>query len=695
MDNFLEALNDDQLQAVVAPDDVPVVVLAGPGSGKTHVLVSRVAWLVNNLGYRPADIAVTTFTRKAASELNTRLSRFIPNSGDLSISTIHSLCLRIIKRQGFDQDPVKDGYLKIALGKIMETSQFYTPNIRSNTDKVGWKWMHQWVQSAKLDLVPPEHSLIWFRGKIASSIDPNERAGPMVIQDVGSWMADCYQRLQVKMDQDRMIDYADMLAIAWQVIDFDREKWGRYFSYILCDEAQDTSRLQLDILNVLAGGERLFIVGDTDQSIYMWRNATPDNIGLFLDEHPDHLLYKLETNYRSTQEIVRLSRNLISYAEQDERQSKAIIPRPDAEPGIEIVERSFPIDTDEAAWVGREVERLIKQEDYEPKDIFCIYRTNAQSQLIEEELVTRNIPYSVSSGNGFWSRLAVRDVLAILQLSVDPSDNPSFEQVFNKASWDFPTATRFLGRAFLAECYEHIPSDSSSLWAGMGALYHSHEVQQGSRRRWARSILDFTSMISTLSQISHESRLEQTASWYNQWFHRDEGAADTDDIVTDTMESLVRAGEKFISTKDFLDDVRMLQAIAKQRNKKNAVYLTTVHSAKGLESRAVFGMGLNDSVLPHWSSGGTTPDIMTPAGTLFQVKRNPWLPSFHSGTVNDERYVAYVLMTRSMERLYLTWSGQQGKKVGLAPSRFLSEIRAAYTQPVELEPTSRMLILDT
>ena len=674
----LENLDQLQTEAVLAPDDVPVLVLAGPGSGKTRVLSHRVVFLINNLGYDPSSLVVTTFTRKAAEELKKRAKEVLGSrvARDLNAGTIHALCLKILRAEGY-QHSVAEGYhIKRILQGIMEKSPYLTSLIKMETNGVGWGFVNSWIESAKQSTIQASESKEWFETRIL--LNPTVDS-PGVASELSPWLADCYQQLETQMKEEGLMDFADMLR--WTALELRKPevlaRWRKKFSYVLTDEVQDVSWLQFEILEAL-GGQHIFAVGDEWQSIYGWRGASKANILGFMARHPDGKVYPLEVNYRSTKIIVSKANTLVkrdSVLAQELIQgiptpsggswvAKTIRPRDDAPEGAEIHLSRFLNDDKEAQAVGEEIQRHLNQ-GKTPKDIFVIYRTNAQSRPVEEELLERGIPYVVSSGVGFWLRAQVQDILSYLWMADRPNDG-AFLRIYNWGSADFHNRTRYLGHVFVEACKEH----GATLWEGMQVI--RKERPEGSER-WVQGIKDFTTMVGEIRDgLTLYDQLDIAIKHYMTFFHRDEGVNPEDDSAMETMSSLRSAALKHNTLGQFLNYTRRMQEIQKRKSNKigDAVYLSTVHRAKGLEAPVVFGIGMSDSTLPHWASGGEKP-------TLWDGRKaapNPWLPSPMPTGIEDERCVAYVLITRPIEHLYLTWSENQGGKVGLNPSRFLTEM---------------------
>ncbi len=697
MSHPFDSLDEEQLAAVCAPDDCPVVVLAGPGAGKTRVLTHRVLYLIDVLGYKPQHILVTTFTRKAAEELRTRLGLLIPQrqAQQVTATTIHGIGMTLIRSTSTKQVEVAKEYqVKKALQQIMKDSAYYTDEIAHQTQHVGYKWVDGWLDAAKLSQVPVKKSYEWFHEHITTSISAYAQMHPAtddpvppsndndrrkkrkrnseyrdaemakIPTELGRWFADCYQRLNNVLSGSGLITFADMLIMGYNIVKSDPERWQRYWRYVLNDEGQDSEPIQLDMLDLIAAHQRLFLVADSDQSLFRFRGATPELIEQYVRDHPTTDVHKIQTNYRSTATIVDHAVRLIghSYDDDNKHMQKNLRPRPDAPVGTTISVHRFATDLDEAHWVSDEILSLLHDNpDLTPKDIFVIYRTNAQSQAIEDVFLDSRIPHSLSSGKGFWDRGATKDLLSYLKLSVNQSDDESFERIYNKASVNHPTPTRYLGKQFLDSCRNF----GADYFTGMTVMASSGRMPP----RWNQGVLDMMYQLRQVMTTSYPDKVNVVIQDYLSWKHREDGGGgEADDPLLDLCDVFTGVANRFDTVQGFLGHAERMAAASKRKN-TSGVYCSTVHSAKGLEAKIVFGIGINDSLLPHWASGGTIPTTPT-----YKPQINLWLPSPHPGNEKDERCAAYVLTTRAIERLYLSWSVSQGTKINLTPSRFLTQL---------------------
>lgn len=724
--DLLEGLNDQQVDAVLAPDDKPVMVLAGPGAGKTMTVVRRIAYLLDNLGYDPERLLITTFSRRAAEELRTRVSSYVGSykAHRIQMGTIHASCLNILRKEGFEQQVAESYQIKRFIQDAMKSSPHWTPTIKRETDMVGWKFPYSWIETAKLEMVPAQKgSAIWFWNKIIQTrmhtgkVGPDDELGmtPQIASALAPWFEDCYTGLTASMTEAGLMDFADMLAWTWRLLQDDRKAtdWAGRYSYLITDESQDTSQIQFQILEKLAG-EHFYAVGDVEQSIYTWRQANPNNMREFLDRHPNAIVLPLEVNYRSTRTIIEHSNHLSEagraegaeikkeeeegkikeeykrhekvqeevYAPQKSLFSRTIRPAPQALDGPSIFMMVFPNDQEEAKWIGGEVNSLIRDHGFQPRDIFVLYRVNAQSRPVEEQLTELKVPHAVSSGHGFWTRASVQDLLAYLWMGWKPND-AAFMRLYNKASRYMETSTRYLGTRFIDDCKKHV-YEKEGLWEGMQRMYRTGDHDP----RYRRGIDDFMRVVSEVhTAMTLREKVEIASLHYSDWHHKEEGGSDADDPLNEVMHAVWSAASRHDSISDFLAwTVRISEAQKRiNQGKSNNVYLSTVHAAKGLEARAVFAIGMSDSALPHWLSGGTPPVIETVNGPL-ELRGHPWLPSPCPTSIKDERYVAYVLVTRAKERLYLSWSKGQGRKTNLSPSRFITEMGLDPDQAIQMEP---------
>ncbi|MDP2952043.1 MAG: ATP-dependent helicase, partial [Chloroflexota bacterium] len=356
-----------------------------------------------------------------------------------------------------------------------------------------WRWALSWMDAAKEELIPPEHSEQWFADRIQQNLQSVPDLARAVASTEAPLLTDLYTKYQAHMQAEGLCDFTDMLCYTLQAFRANSEtltQEQQRFSYVLVDELQDTSAIQYQVLSMIAKHTHLFVVGDEVQALYAFRRADPDhNVLSFLQKHPQGEVIKLECNYRSTRTIVNVANRLLAAVPyEDDRYRKVLQPRPDAQEGLQVEVSYHKDDQEEADSVADKIEALIGAEGYLPQDIFVLYRTNAQSAPIERALSARDIPHVLMAGLGFWERSATKDIMAYLRLYNKQNDNAAFERICNYASVHIPTSgTRYLGRKFVETCKQLNPD---SYWDSMVGM-----AQNPPERSWRQGIQDFIRMM--------------------------------------------------------------------------------------------------------------------------------------------------------------------------------------------------------
>lgn len=642
--------NDRQLEAINAPDDRPILCLAGPGSGKTLVLVHRAAHLIGR-GVDPENMLLTTFTRKAADEIKKRLAAFVGSAAAdrVLINTIHGTCLGLLRDAGNKKQVITPGQSKRIIRDVLSYKRLDWA--------IGWKAVFNYINDARFD------------GCMARA--EAEEYYSRVIEDRGTVrrLSDAFRYY---MDTKPGIDFVDMIMLVWHRLSEDgmfTVANQRRFSHILIDELQDTSRRSFEILRTLARPQdKVFGVGDPDQELFRWNGADPDhNVFGFPGQYHNTRVIKLEINYRSTEKIIAASNRLIrhNYAG-DDSLLKVLKPRPDAEAGEDPISLSFNSEKEEAGWVVEEIQSLLAG-GWDPGQMFVVMRTNAQSRSVEDALVRHRIPYVIAGNVGFYGRKHVKDIIAFLKLMVDRHDNGAFKRVANKAAAEYFTHFRGFGQAFYRDCKE----SGSSLWDGMLNLADEYDSSRRSGRltKFKRAgIQDFVDQMSLFFKADPPQAAIGRARiyCYDSWYMRDEGLSRDDEAegsVFNDLDELQYAAGQFSTIPEFLAHVKEMQDLQRQTEKveAEAVVLTTIHKVKGLERDIVFLIGFSNNLLPHYYSLGATnnADVELPPRRLTGVK--------------DERCAAFVAVSRAKQICYLsTLQSYRGKP--LEPSMFLGEI---------------------
>ena len=635
-EDWLTQLNPKQLEAVTAPPG-PVLVLAGPGSGKTRVLTYRVAYLIRELGIPPFRLLAVTFTNKAANEMRERIISLLGGAPrGLTVGTFHSICARFLRRDGavlgvppdfvIYDDSDRLGVIKNALKEIGLDDRLYPP-----------RQISSFISKAKNELLyPDEVRPRKYRDEIYKRV---------------------YERYQEMLQGSHALDFDDLLMEAVRMFREDKEVLQAYrsrYQHVLVDEFQDTNTAQYEMVRLLGKEHRrVFIVGDEDQSIYRFRGADFRNVQRFRDDFPDARVVLLEENYRSTQTILSVANSVIS--KNTQRVPKQLFTRRDS--GEQVVVKELFDEIEEADYVVKEAVRLTT-EGYNLRDIAVMYRTNAQSRALEEALLREGIPYQLVGATRFYARREIKDVLAYLRILLNPSDDVSLLRIVN-------VPPRKIGAKTVAEIQR---------WArGMRlAIYPALQLWTGGSDsvepppvglRAQKALVAFVGMIQELRQAADTTPvpdlitllLDRTG--YGEYLLKD-GTEEAQERLGNVMElrnvatSLyVEPGEDPLNA--FLERVALVSDVDNLPEERDGVTLLTLHTSKGLEFPVVFITGLEEGLMPH-SRSVDDPDEL-----------------------EEERRLFYVGVTRAKDRLYLLHTFRRtryGDSDVNEKSRFLKDI---------------------
>jgi DNA helicase II / ATP-dependent DNA helicase PcrA len=632
----LTGLNPVQSDAVTHAEG-PLLVVAGAGSGKTRVLTHRIAHLIRDRGVSPFAILAITFTNKAADEMKSRVAALVgPVADKMWVSTFHSACVRILRRDAdllgyprqftiYDEsDAVRlTGYVIRDLG--LDTKRFPPRSV------------HAAISAAKNDGVDPE--------------DYIQRAGNLFERKIGQ----VFTEYQSRLHRAGSMDFDDLLTNALRLLREHPQTLRHYqerFRHILVDEYQDTNRVQNELVLLLAADHRnIAVVGDQDQSIYRFRGADMRNIVEFEDAFPDTTVVLLEQNYRSTQTILDAANAVIAH--NVSRKPKELWT--DAGAGDPIVRYHADDEVDEAQWITREIARLHDEQDgLRWGDIAVFYRTNAQSRVLEEQLMRVGIPYRVLGGTRFYDRKEVKDAVAYLRAVVNPVDEVSIKRVLNEPKRGVGATS--IGRLDAWATAHGLPF--------LDALRRAADA--GVSGKAARGIETFLQLLDDVadSVASGPGPLLQALLERSGYLDALEAERTIEsEGRLENLAELVGAASEVASVDEFLESISLVSDVDDlDEADQSSVVLMTLHSAKGLEFPVVFIIGLEDGVFPHLRSL-TDPDQL-----------------------EEERRLAYVGITRARQRLYLThaWSRTLfGGTQYNPPSRFLDEIPEGLIHDVE------------
>ncbi|WP_340622098.1 DNA helicase II [Xenorhabdus siamensis] len=644
---LLESLNDKQREAVAVPR-TNMLVLAGAGSGKTRVLVHRIAWLLSVEHASPFSVMAVTFTNKAAAEMRHRIENLIGTSqGGMWIGTFHSLAHRLLRAHHLDANLPQDF-------QILDSEDQH-------------RLIKRIVKAMNLDdkQWPARQGMWYINGK------KDEGLRPQHIESYGNpveatWLR-IYQAYQEACDRAGLVDFAELLLRAhelWlnkpQILQHYRDR----FTNILVDEFQDTNSIQYAWIRLLAGDSgKVMIVGDDDQSIYGWRGAQVENIQRFLKDFPAAKTIRLEQNYRSTSNILKAANALIAH--NNDRLGKNLWT--EGSEGEPISLYSAFNELDEARYVVSRIKHWLDNGGA-LKECAILYRSNAQSRVLEEALLQASIPYRIYGGQRFFERQEIKDALSYLRLVANRNDDSAFERVVN-------TPTRGIGDRTLDVVRQMARDQQKTLWESSLMLIQE-KVLAG---RAASALQRFIELIDALETETQEMPLHiQTDRIIRDsglWAMYQQEKGEKAQARIENLEELVTATRQF-SYQDEDEDLMPLQAFLSHAALEagegqadayqDSAHLMTLHSAKGLEFPQVFIVGMEEGMFPSQMS------------------------IEEGGRLEEERRLAYVGVTRAMEKLTLTYAESRrlyGKEVYHRPSRFIGELPAECVTEVRLRAT--------
>jgi len=654
MADLLDTLNPVQREAVIHSGG-PLLVVAGAGSGKTRVLTHRVAHLIRNQGVSPFQILAITFTNKAADEMKSRVEALVgPVARRMWVCTFHSACVRILRREAASLG-FKPSFTIYDQADSTRLTSYVLRDLNIDPKKFPPRAVHALISQAKNELVDADAY--------------SDRAtGPYETRIAG-----VYREYQNRLAAAHAMDFDDLLVRTVELFRKHPDVLARYrdrFTHILVDEFQDTNRAQNELVTTLATEHRnITVVGDSDQGVYAFRGADLRNILEFEEAFTDATLIVLEQNYRSSQTILDAANAVITNNLM--RKPKALWTE---QVGGELIERYHAEDEhDEAAWVVREMRRLQENEHYRWAEMAVFYRTNAQSRVLEEQLVRTGVPYKVVGGTRFYERREVRDALAYLRAIANPDDEVSLRRIVN-------VPRRGVGDTSVARV---------DAWRGeLGFSFADALVRVDEAGVTGRALSGIRELTTLLDAVRENAAgpavaLEQllTRSGYMRELEADnsveakgrlENLGELMGVAREYEEAAVADGRD-LSIAEFLETVTLVSDADEidQDNPgggRSEVVLMTLHTAKGLEFPAVFMIGLEDGIFPHLRSLGEPAEL------------------------EEERRLCYVGITRARRRLYLShaWSRSLfGSTNYNPPSRFLDEIPKELTRLVETRSASR------
>ncbi len=640
--HLLDDLNEPQRQAVTAGDG-HLLVLAGAGSGKTRVLVHRIAWLIQVHHVSPMGLLAVTFTNKAAGEMRNRVGRLLNLRPDgLWIGTFHGICHRLLRMHAAEVG-LSETFQILDSDDQYRLVRRVIRDMELDEGEFPARQMQGFINHHKDEGRRPEH---------IETFDHNFQARQVAI----------YRNYQDYCERSGLVDFAELMLRALELLRDNEARRAHYrnrFGHILIDEFQDTNTLQYALVRLLAGPEnRLFVVGDDDQSIYGWRGARVENVTHFSRDFKPEVV-RLEQNYRSTATILEAANRVIDH--NDQRMGKNLWT--EGERGEPIRVFSAYNAEEEADFVVARIRDWIEQGG-KPSESAVLYRSNAQSRLFEQALLREDIPYRVYGGLRFFERAEVKDAMAYLRLLHNPHDDPAFERVVNLPA-------RGIGERTVALVRDQAKGHGQSLYEAASALV----TAGGFTARAGNAMRAFLKLINQFEADHRESHLgEAMAAVIEQaelvaWYQSRE-PADRAEAREENLAELIRAADSF--TQPFEDEQAGLSAMAsflaqaaleagehQGERWQDCVQLMTLHSAKGLEFPLVFMAGMEEGLFPHQKS-------------IEEPER-----------LAEERRLCYVGMTRAMRQLYICHAESRmlrGQTSFSRPSRFLAEIPNELTE---------------
>lgn len=636
-ESLLNGMNNKQKEAVLKTEG-PLLIMAGAGSGKTRVLTHRVAYLIEEKGINPWNVLAITFTNKASKEMRERVNKLL-NKGaeDVWVSTFHALCVRILRRDidqiGYNRaftiaDP---GEQKTLVKRILKEQNI-------DPQKFDPRTVLGAISNAKNDLLTEKEYA--------------ERAASMFEQMV----AKVYTAYQKELRSNQAVDFDDLIMLTIRLFKEKPETLAFYqnkFQYIHVDEYQDTNEAQYTLVNMLAERfKNLCVVGDADQSIYGWRGANMDNIMNFEKDYPDADVVKLEQNYRSTKTILNAANTVID--NNTNRSDKSLWT--DNKDGEKISYYRGQSENDESHYVVEKIQEQIKDNHLNYGDFAILYRTNAQSRVIEETFLKSSIPYKMVGGHKFYERLEIRDILGYIRLIANDQDSMSFDRIVN-------VPKRGIGASSVDKLREFSDMNNWTMLEGAenSALANISGKAEKSLQEFAtmirglqkmREFLNVTELTKEiLKQSGYEANLKKTKTIENETrLENVEEFLSVTQQFDDRWEAEEDDSDRYV---DFLADLALVSAQDDIEEEPEEVTLMTLHAAKGLEFPVIFLMGLEEGIFPLSRA------------------------MLEDDQLEEERRLAYVGITRAERKLYLTNAFSRmlyGRRQSNQASRFIGEI---------------------
>ncbi|MBR2603661.1 MAG: UvrD-helicase domain-containing protein [Bacilli bacterium] len=620
--SILDNLNNKQIEAVKALDG-PMLILAGAGSGKTKVLTTKIAYLLDERDISPVNILAITFTNKAAKEMKERIYNLIGREAfRLQISTFHSFGLKLLK-ENYDRLGLDKNFNVLDADDSLTLVKKIMKNFDIDTTKFSPKAVRNVISSNKNEMISPEeyHKFVY--------TDFDEVAEKIYIE---------YEK---NLRRSSVVDFDDLLILPIELFDENKDILAKYqeqYKYVFIDEYQDTNRPQYILSKMISAKyKNITVVGDADQAIFTWRGADYKNILNFEKDYPNSKMVVLDENYRSTKKILEAANRVIKNNKL--RKEKNLWTSNDEGEKI-VYYRAFD-EMDESNYVIKEIKKLL-DEGVSPKDICILYRANAQSRNVEEAFLRNNISYRVVGSFAFYSRKEIKDLVAYLKLINNNKDDVSLLRIIN-----YPK--RGIGLKALENLELEASNSNKSLFECLSSgkeLEFKNIIEDLSKAKETMSLTDFIDLVLNKSGIKEDLENEKTLEA---------------DIRLENLEEFksitksVEENDGIVSLSDFLDELSLVSDVNDQKNDSNdeRVSLMTIHSVKGLEYDYVFIVGMEEGLFPHINCLESRDEL------------------------EEERRLAYVAITRAKKKLFIINARSRllyGKVDSNVPSRFIAEI---------------------
>ncbi len=621
----IEYLNDKQKEAVLA-DDGPVLILAGAGSGKTSVLTTKIAYLIEEKGANPKNILAITFTNKAAREMKERIIKMVGSKAyDMQISTFHSFGLRIIK-ENYEKLGYEKNFTIIDSDDSLTLIKKIMKELNIDTTRCNPKFIKNNISSCKNEMMSPS------------------RYKSLAVDDVSEITYKVYEKYQEALKRNNSLDFDDLLTMPVMLFNKYKDVLDSYqelFKYVFIDEYQDTNEAQYILSKMISAKyKNICVVGDEAQSIYSWRGANYKNILNFEKDYKDAKVILLEQNYRSTKMILNAANSVIKNNINKKDKNLWTL----NEEGEKIKYIKANDEKDEASYVTKEIKEL-KNKGVNLDDIAVLYRTNAQSRTIEEGFLNSNIPYRIVGAFAFYSRKEIKDLLAYLKLIYNTKDDISLLRIIN-----YPK--RGIGSKTV---------DNLSMESVLNGTSIFDTIKSGKELEFKKQIEEMIDLSNNLSLTETIDMVLNKSGIKKELESEHTLEADIRLENLNEFKSISKTFEEesgIASLEEFLNEVSLVSDVNEQKNDNTSkVTLMTIHAVKGLEFDYVFVIGMEENIFPHVNS------------------------SFEEEGLEEERRLCYVAITRAKKKLYLLNALRRtlfGKTSVNMPSRFISEIDDEY-----------------